>query len=92
MLASRAPLPSKPVAVTSATSGKIMLAADAAGALYRSDDAGKKWELIKPVWTGNVVELAAGTDGAFRLTTDGGAAWLSPDGTNWSSAPATPKK
>jgi hypothetical protein len=86
MMASRAPLPNRPAAVTSATSGKIMLAADSVGALYRSDDGGKKWELISPVWTGKVVDLAAGTDGAFRLTADDGASWSSRDGVHWSLA------
>jgi pyruvate/2-oxoglutarate dehydrogenase complex dihydrolipoamide acyltransferase (E2) component len=86
MMARRGPLAKKTAAVTSVKNGEIMLRADSAGALYRSDDAGKKWLLMEPVWTGKVVELAAIADGSFRLTTESGAIWLSPDGVNWSSA------
>jgi len=81
-------LPSKLAAVTIATQDKVTLAADSAGALYRSDDGGRKWELVKAVWPGKVVELAA-ESAMFRLKTDTGAAWLSRDGKQWVSAPPT---
>ncbi len=83
-------LPSKLAAVTIATLNKVTLAADSAGTLYRSDNGGRKWELVKTVWQGKVVALAAEGDG-FRLKTDNGAAWLSRDGKQWSSAPSQPQ-
>jgi hypothetical protein len=79
-------LPSKLAAVATASKGKVILAADSAGTLFRSDNAGKKWNAVKAVWQGKVVELAA-EGAAFRLTTDTGTAWLSPDGAHWDSAP-----
>jgi Carboxypeptidase regulatory-like domain len=79
-------LPSKLAAVATATKGKVILAADSAGTLYRSDNAGKKWKAVKAVWQGKIVELAAGA-AEFRLTTDMGIAWLSRDGSRWHSAP-----
>jgi photosystem II stability/assembly factor-like uncharacterized protein len=84
-------LPGGLPAVATAAKGKIMLAADSAGALYRSDNAGKKWKVVKAVWQGKVVELAADPPAseaaAFRLTTDAGIAWFSRDGSRWSTAP-----
>jgi hypothetical protein len=84
-------LPGGLVAVATASKGKIMLAADSAGTLYRSDNAGKTWKAVKAVWQGKVVELAADPPvseaAAFRLTTDGGTAWFSRDGSHWYTAP-----
>ena len=79
-------LPSTLAAIATATKNKVMLAADSAGTLYRSDNAGKKWKVVKAVWQGKVVELAAEAM-EFRLTTDTGTAWLSRDGSHWQSAP-----
>jgi hypothetical protein len=79
-------LPSKLTAIAIATKNKVMLAADSTGALYRSDDGGRKWELVKAVWQGKVVELTSET-AAFRLKTDTGTSWISPNGTQWLSAP-----
>jgi hypothetical protein len=79
-------LPSKLAAVAIATKNNVTLAADSAGALYRSGDAGRKWEFIKAVWQGKVVELAFQT-ATFHLKTDTGADWLSRDGKRWVSAP-----
>ena len=81
----KAPLP----AALSAKKGRVMLAVDSAGALLRSDNAGKKWKTVKAVWKGKVVGLAAVTDtpdSAFRLTTDTGVVWLSRDGSHWLAA------
>jgi hypothetical protein len=57
-------LPSKLAAMATASKGKVILAADAGGALYRSDNAGKKWKAVKAVWQGKVVELAAEVPGS----------------------------
>jgi hypothetical protein len=78
-------LPSKLAAVTMATKNKVRLAADSAGTLYRTDDGGRKWELVEAVWPGKVVELTSEST-TFRLKTDTGAAWLSRDGKQWVSA------
>ena len=84
-------LPSGLAAVATAAKGKVSLAADSAGTLYRSDDAGRKWKVVKAVWQGKVVELAADPPAsgvaAFRLTTDAGTAWFSRDGNHWYTAP-----
>ena len=82
-------LPSKLAAVKTVTQGKVILAADSAGALFVSQDGGEKWKAVKPVWEGKVVGLAL-AEPAFRLTTDGGTAWLSRDGSHWYSEPSKP--
>ncbi len=77
-----ASLPSKLAAVAIATKNNVTLVADSGGTLYRSDNGGRKWELVKAVWQGKVVELTSETS-AFRLKTDTGTSWLSPDGAQW---------
>jgi hypothetical protein len=78
---------------TTVVSGKLMLRMDSTGALFRSENAGKEWKAIKPVWQGSVVGLVAIAESpsssgpAFRLTTSGGATWLSRDGSHWYAAP-----
>ncbi len=79
-------LPSKLAAAATASKDKVMIAADSAGTLFRSDDAGRKWKSVKAVWQGKVAELAAEA-AEFRLTTNTGAVWLSRDGRHWYSAP-----
>jgi hypothetical protein len=83
-------LPSKLAAIATASKGKVILAADSGGNLYRSDNAGKKWKAVKAVWQGKVVGLAADAE-EFRLTTDTGTASLSRDGTHWFSGPPPPR-
>ena len=86
-------LPSKLPAGTTVVNGKITLATDSAGALFLSQNEGKKWKTIKPVWTGKIVNLtalpapASGSGPSVQLTTDAGATWLSRDGTHWTAAP-----
>jgi hypothetical protein len=80
-------LPSKLAATAIAKKNNVTLAADSAGTLFRSDNEGSRWELVKAVWQGKVVELASDAD-AFRLKTDTGSAWLSRDGKQWFSAPS----
>ncbi len=82
-------LPNKLPAVTTVVKGKLMLATDSAGTLFLSQNAGKKWKAVKPVWHGKVVSLVAlATDPAFQLTTDAGTIWLSRDGSHWYATPA----
>jgi hypothetical protein len=87
-------LPSKLPVGTTVVSGKLMIKTDSASALFLSQNAGKKWKAVKPVWHGKVVSLvalsadASSSDPAFQLTTDGGAVWLSRDGSHWYAAPA----
>ena len=85
-------LPSKRPVVTTAASGQLLLAADSAGALFYSRNAGKSWKAVKPIWPGNVVRLAALAESpisrdAFQLTTESGSIWLSRDGLHWRQAP-----
>jgi hypothetical protein len=84
-------LPGGLATVATVAKGKVTLAADSAGTLYRSDDAGRKWKVVKAVWQGKAVELAADPPtaeaAAFRLTTDAGTAWFSRDGSHWYAAP-----
>jgi hypothetical protein len=82
--ATASPLPSNLAVVAAVQKDKVMLAVDAAGALFVSENAGQKWKAVKPAWQGKAAGLE--TSGmAFRLTTDGGAVWLSRDGAHWSA-------
>jgi hypothetical protein len=87
-------LPSKLPATITVTSGKVMLAVDSAGALFLSQNAGKRWKAIKPVWPGKVVRLVTVAEpprtstAAFQLNTDSDSAWVSQDGIHWYPAPA----
>ncbi|MBL8219149.1 MAG: carboxypeptidase regulatory-like domain-containing protein [Bryobacterales bacterium] len=86
------PLPSKlPVQMT-AISGKVTLAVDSAGTLFRSTNAGRKWKKVKPRWSGKVdnIEPRESPISAFELTTESGSVWLSRDGEHWFPAPAEP--
>jgi hypothetical protein len=80
--------------VTTAAKDKIMLAADPAGGLLLSKNAGKSWKAVKGPWQGKVVRLATVPDPAkasnvlFQLTTDSASVWLSRDGNHWYQAPA----
>jgi hypothetical protein len=81
-------LPSKLPAVATVTRGKTMLTADSAGALYRSDNAGKAWKLVKAQWPGKVVALSMSSDGIwFQLKTEGNVVWMSKDGSEWVPGP-----
>jgi Carboxypeptidase regulatory-like domain/Putative zinc-finger len=83
------PLPSKLPVATTLANGKIMLSVDSAGTLFLSQNKGKRWKAVKPVWTGKVVELAEPdqpSTAKFKLTTDSGSEWLSIDGSHWYQA------
>jgi hypothetical protein len=88
--ASVAPEPPLPAAA----SGKTMLRADAAGALFRSTNAGKSWKSVKGKWQGKVVRLMTPQDApsagnaVFQLNTDTGEIWFSRDGNRWSLSTA----
>jgi len=98
--ANRAPLvvagalPAKLLPVTTASKGKLIVAADPAGGLLLSKDAGKSWKAVRGTWKGKVVRLATVPDPAkasnvlFQLTTDSASVWLSRDGDHWYRAPA----
>lgn len=80
------PLPSRLPVVTAAASGKLLLAADSAGALFYSSNAGKSWKAVKSIWGGKVVSLARTRDG-FQFTTDTGSVWQSADALHWRQFP-----
>jgi hypothetical protein len=85
-------LPSKRPVVTTAASGQLLIAADSAGALFYSRNAGKSWKAVKSIWPGNVVRLATLAESPtssdkFQLTTESGSVWLSRDGLHWRQAP-----
>jgi hypothetical protein len=84
------PLPNKLPAAATVVNGKVMLSTDSVGNLFLSQNAGKKWKAVKPVWHGKVVSLEslASSGPAFQLKTDGGAVWLSREGNRWYAAPA----
>jgi hypothetical protein len=81
-------LPNKLPIAFSVESGKVMLAVDSAGKLFRSGNSGKSWKAIKAIWSGKVarLELADTATAQFRLTTDSEAVWLSRDGSRWFAA------
>jgi hypothetical protein len=83
-------LPNKLPVSTTASSEKLMLAGDSAGALFLSKNSGKSWKSVKPRWQGKVVrlDLAHDVGAVFQLTTDSGSVWVSRDGAHWNPAPA----
>jgi hypothetical protein len=54
----QAPLPSNLTIVTIISNGHQTLAADTAGALFLSLDAGQHWTLVDQQWTGKAVQLS----------------------------------
>ncbi len=62
--------------VTFAVRGRTVVAADATGALFFSDDGGKNWKPVKGKWKGKVVRVVSPSnvpghaDAIFQLTTD----------------------
>jgi len=88
------PLPSKLPAESTVVNGKVTLATDSNGALFRSTDGGRTWKVVKPAWQGKVDELVridepgSASGAAFQLKTDNGTTWLSRDGSKWHLAPA----
>jgi photosystem II stability/assembly factor-like uncharacterized protein len=87
-------LPGRKPAVTFAAKDSMVVAADAEGKLFFSDNRGKSWKHIKGKWKGKVVRVAstptvpASTNAVFELITDAASAWVSADGRNWTAAPA----
>jgi hypothetical protein len=83
-------LANEPAAV-SVAKGKITLKADSSGVLYISNNSGKSWKTVKPVWQGKVVRLVTPPDvpappkAVFQLATDSGAVWFSRDGSRWTA-------
>jgi hypothetical protein len=94
-----AELPSRMPPQTTVMLGKRVLSLDSAGTLFVSHNGGKSWRKVKLQWTGKVVQIElanadhdlnprkkAGAEkeqGAFQLTTDSGAVWISDNGTHW---------
>ncbi len=58
------PLPGGQNPVFAASAQHHLLAIDAAGALYLSNDAGKTWELQTPQWAGRAVTLRVAPNGS----------------------------
>jgi hypothetical protein len=87
-------LPGKKPAVTFAAKDRVVVAADAEGALFFSDNQGKSWKHIKGKWKGKVVRIVSppslpgNTNAVFELITDPASVWVSADGRNWTAAPA----
>jgi Carboxypeptidase regulatory-like domain/Putative zinc-finger len=88
-------LPGKKPAVTFAAKDRVVVAADAEGALFFSDNQGKNWKHIKGKWKGKVVRVASppsvpgSTNAVFELITDPASTWVSADGRTWTVAPAS---
>jgi len=89
-------LPSKLAVRSQATSAKRLVAIDAAGSVFLSEDAGKNWQPVSTQWTGravavNTAEPPVGAVGGllkqaiarFELTTDKQETWVSEDGKTW---------
>lgn len=91
----RSALPSKLEVRSSAIAGQRVVAIDAAGALFQSEDAGRHWQAVKAQWTGRPVQVKvrptiSAVGGVlkqsippFELSTDKMEKWLSEDGLLW---------
>lgn len=84
-------LPDKSTPVSFAVHGKTVVAADAAGAVFFSDNDGKSWRRVKGEWKGKVVRVLSPpadgeghSDAVFEMITDPASTWLSADGRKWS--------
>ena len=88
-------LPGRKHAVTFAAKDSIVVAADAEGKLFFSDNRGRSWKHLKGKWKGKVVRVAspptvpASTSAVFELITDPASTWVSADGRNWTAAPVS---
>jgi hypothetical protein len=82
-------LPDQSAPVSVAAKDKLVVAADAAGSLFFSDNQGKSWKHIKGKWKGKAVRVVVSANTAFELTTDPASTWVSTDGRRWSAAPAS---
>jgi photosystem II stability/assembly factor-like uncharacterized protein len=68
-----------------ATKDKLVVAVDAAGSLFFSDNQGMTWKHIKGKWKGKAVRVVVRPNAAFELTTDPASTWVSTDGRHWSA-------
>jgi hypothetical protein len=88
-------LPGKKPAVTFAAKDRVVVAANAEGALFFSENQGKSWKHIKGKWKGNVVRVVSppsvpgSAKALFELITVPASTWVSADGRNWAPAPAS---
>jgi hypothetical protein len=78
-------LPDQSAPVSAAAKDKLVVAADAAGSLFFSDNQGKSWKHIKGKWKGKAVRVMVSANAAFELTTDPASTWVSADGRHWSA-------
>jgi hypothetical protein len=85
-------------ALSAASAASRVLAVNATGTLYASDDRGAHWQPVPTQWTGRAVlvrSVAVGVkDGAqpepkaqFELVNDKAQVWVSIDGKTWTAKP-----
>ncbi len=85
-------LPSGLPAHSVASTDRHLLAIDQAGTLFRSEDSGRSWKVVKRQWTGRAVLVrkeAAANSAAAAPPAAGGEAAGDTSGTGAASAPAT---
>jgi hypothetical protein len=68
-LARRAKLPSGLNTVSSAALLNHLLAVDSAGSVFLSQDGGKRWEMVKPQWSGKAITVHAPAQNGHQLLT-----------------------
>jgi len=66
-LAKRASLPSGLNTISSAVLLNRLVAIDSAGAVFLSQDGGKRWEPVRQQWSGKAIEVQAPPQLAYRL-------------------------
>lgn len=66
-LAKRAKLPSGLNTVSSAVLLNRLVAIDSAGAVFLSQDGGKRWEPVRPQWKGRAIQVQPPQQAAYRL-------------------------
>jgi hypothetical protein len=101
--AKRTLLPNGTAALSTATAKGRTVALDASGAMYMTENAGKKWILITPQWAGRAVmvrtretspqsdALTVNNNAVFELINDGLQTWVSSDGRVWVPQSIPPK-
>jgi Putative zinc-finger len=85
--AMRSVLPDGLTAVSTAAAQQHLLAVDATGAVFLSNDSGRNWESVVPQWTGRAIEVRANPVTQANQAANRDAITVSPAGKSAANAP-----